>query len=173
MESMAVIASSGYVITAICAFATGGLSDRWIRNGRSATLVYKGTMGAFHVIALGCMVAMLSLPEAGCVAALFVYSAINGCASPGIYAIPQILAGPQAAGRWVGVQNMSGNVAGLVAPVVTGVLVDQSGNFELAFALAAGVNVLGFIGWVLLLPAVRPTDWSPVADDASASAARA
>ena len=45
---------------------------------------------------------MVTLPEFGCVAALFVYSVLNGCASPGVYAIPQIVAGPTAAGRWVG-----------------------------------------------------------------------
>jgi hypothetical protein len=39
------------------------------------------------------------------------------------------------------------------------VLVDRTGLFDVAFGLAAAVNVLGFIGWVLLLPRVSPIKW--------------
>jgi MFS family permease len=159
MESMALIASWAYLLTAGCALATGAWTDRRIRAGGDTTRIYKSIMGSCHVVALGCMVAMVTLPELGCVLALFLYSIMNGCASPGVYAIPQIVAGPRASGSWVGIQNCAGNVAGLVAPVMTGVLVDRTGNFEIAFGLAAVVNVLGFVGWVLLLPAVRPLLW--------------
>jgi MFS family permease len=160
IESMALIASWAYLLTAGCALAAGAATDRHIRGGGSATRVYKGIMGSNHLIALGCMIAMVALPELGCVLALFVYSIVNGVASPGVYAIPQIVAGPRAAGRWVGIQNTCGNVAGLVAPIMTGVLVDRTGNFELAFGIAALVNILGFVGWVLLIPAVRPLAWA-------------
>jgi hypothetical protein len=52
-------------------------------------------------------------------------------------------------------------VAGLIAPAITGVLVDQTGLFDVAFALAAGVNVLGLIGWVLMLGKIAPIQWAP------------
>jgi hypothetical protein len=64
-----------------------------------------------------------------------------------------------ASGRWVGVQNAVGNTAGLIAPVATGILVDRTGLFDLAFGLAAAVNVLGFLGWVVILPKVAPIKW--------------
>ena len=83
-----------------------------------------------------------------------------GLSSPAIYAIPQIIAGPKAVGRWVGIQNAAGGMAGLVAPAVTGVLVDQTGQFTVAFAIAAAANVVGFIGWVLILPKVAPLRWA-------------
>jgi dipeptide/tripeptide permease len=51
-------------------------------------------------------------------------------------------------------------MAGLVAPAVTGVLVDQTGQFTVAFAIAAAANVVGFIGWVLILPKVAPLRWA-------------
>jgi sugar phosphate permease len=69
------------------------------------------------------------------------------------------MAGPTAAGRWVGVQNTCGNFAGILAPLVTGVLVDATGSFASAFALAGLVNVLGVIGWVLILPRIAPLRW--------------
>jgi hypothetical protein len=135
------------------------LADRWIRAGASATLIYKSIMGITHVVVFACMAGMLLLPERGCIAALYIFCVIAGFSYPGIFAIPQIIAGPKATGRWVGVQNAVGNTAGLVAPIVTGFLVDRTGLFDLAFGLAAAVNILGFIGWVLLVPKVAPLKW--------------
>jgi MFS family permease len=156
---MTVIVSLAYLLNAGTALLTGWLTDRGIRRGVSATLIYKTIMGVTHVVGIGCMAGMLLLPEGGCVAALFTFCLVAGCSYPGIFAIPQIIAGPQASGRWVGVQNAVGNVAGLVAPVLSGYLVARTGLFDLAFALAAVVNILGFVGWVVLLPRVAPMKW--------------
>jgi MFS family permease len=159
IESMTAVASFAYVLNAGSALFMGWLADRWIKAGISATLIYKSIMGITHVVGFVCMAGMLLLPERGCIAALFIFCIVAGCSYPGIFAIPQIIAGPQATGRWVGVQNAVGNTAGLIAPVATGFLVDSTGLFDVAFGLAAAVNILGFIGWVLLVPKVAPIRW--------------
>jgi nitrate/nitrite transporter NarK len=106
------------------------------------------------------MAGMLLLPVQGSVACLFAYEVVLGLSSPGVFAIPQIMAGPAAAGRWVGIQNTCGNIAGIIAPAMTGVLLDLTGSFTSAFALAGAVNVLGLIGWVWILPRIAPLDWA-------------
>jgi MFS family permease len=161
MGSMVAIASWAYLLNALSALAMGWLADHWIRAGRSPTIIYKGIMAANHIAGIACMIGMVTLPAAGSIAALFVFEIVSGCSYPGLFAIPQILAGPRASARWVGVQNAAGNVAGLIAPAITGVLVDQTGLFDVAFSLAAGVNVLGLIGWVLMLPKIAPIQWAP------------
>ncbi len=161
MGSMVAIASWAYLLNALSALAMGWLADRWLRVGCSPTIVYKCIMAANHVAGIACMIGMVMLPPAGSIAALFVFEIVSGCSYPGLFAIPQILAGPRASARWVGVQNAAGNVAGLIAPAITGVLVDQTGLFDVAFALAAGVNVLGLIGWVLMLRKIAPIQWVP------------
>ena len=163
MGSMAWIASWAYLLNALSALGMGRLQDHWIRRGRSSTLVYKGVMGASHAVAMFCMAGMVLLPERGSMVSLFVYCIISGSSYPGLFAIPQIVAGPSATGSWVGFQNAAGNVAGMIAPAITGWLVYQSGRYEFAFALAAVVNIFGFIGWVFVLPAVRPIDWARAA----------
>jgi MFS family permease len=168
MGSMVAIASWAYLLNALSALAMGWLADRWIRAGRSPTIVYKGIMAANHIAGVACMIGMVMLPAVGSIAALFVFEIVSGCSYPGLFAIPQILAGPTASARWVGVQNAAGNVAGLIAPAITGVLVDQTGLFDVAFALAAGVNVLGLIGWVLMLPKIAPIQWTPSSRAAAA-----
>ncbi len=159
MGSMVAIASWAYLLNALSALVTGWLADRWIRAGRSPTIVYKGIMAANHLAGIACMIGMVMLPGAGSIAALFLFEIVSGCSYPGLFAIPQILAGPRASARWVGVQNAAGNVAGLIAPAITGILVDQTGLFDVAFAIAAGVNVLGLIGWVFMLGRIAPIQW--------------
>jgi MFS family permease len=159
MESMAAIAGGAYLINAISALLMGWATDSWCRAGRSPDVIYKGVMALSHVATIGCMVGMVLLPVSGSIACLFGYEVVCGLSSPGVYAIPQILAGPQAAGRWVGVQNTCGNIAGIIAPALTGILIDWSGSFVSAFVLAAAINVLGLVGWLFILPKIAPLNW--------------
>ena len=160
VDSMAWTASWAYLLNALSALLMGWLTDRLIRGGRSPNLIYKGVMALYSVGGIACMAGVVLLPATGSVAALLVFEVMAGLSSPAIYAIPQIIAGPKAVGRWVGIQNAAGGMAGLVAPAVTGVLVDQTGQFTVAFAIAAAANVVGFIGWVLILPKVAPLRWA-------------
>jgi nitrate/nitrite transporter NarK len=105
---------------------------------------------------LGCMVG--SAPVA--IASLFVAGVAFGFGSPNIFAIGQTLAGPRAAGKWVGFQNCVGNLAGIVAPIVTGVVVDRTGEFTWAFAVAGLVSLTGVVGWGLMIPRIAPIDWA-------------
>ena len=163
MGTMAVIASWAYLLNAASALLMGWAADRWIRAGRSIDLVYKGLMVMSHVAGIACMAGMVLLPVAGSIAALFIFQIIAGFSYPGIFAIPQIIAGPKASGSWVGVQNAVGNIAGLIAPAVTGILVDQTGRFDVAFAVVAAVNVFGLFGWLLILGKIAPIDWARAA----------
>ena len=70
------------------------------------------------------------------------------CMSFGVYtsnhwAITQTLAGPLAAGRWTSIQNGVGNLSGIAAPWLTGVVVEKTGAFYLAFVVAALVAFIG------------------------------
>ena len=172
ITAMASTASWAYLLNAVAALATGWLTDRWIRNGRTPTRVYKPIMGLAQLGSFVCMAAMAVLPASGSVTALLAFEFIAGCSYPGLFAIPQIIAGPEATGRWVGVQNACGNIAGMVAPVLTGFLVDRTGRFDLAFALAAIISAVGFIGWIWILPRIEPIDWTTVGNPAVTGAAR-
>jgi MFS family permease len=159
MSSMAGLLGSAYLINALAGLAGGWLCDAWIRGGRSANVIYKGTMALNHIVSIAAMIGMAVLPLQGSIACLFAYEVVLGLSSPGIYAIPQIMAGPAATGRWVGVQNACGNLAGIFAPMLTGILRDVTGSFTSAFVLAALINILGVIGWLWILPRVTPLRW--------------
>jgi nitrate/nitrite transporter NarK len=159
MQTMAGVAGAAYLVNALAGFLAGWATDRWIHSGGSANLAYKGIMALNHAVAIGCMFGMVLLPVGPSIACLFAYQIAMGFASPGTFAIPQILAGPAATARWVGVQNMFGAVAGVFAPAITGFIVGATGHYERAFAVAALVNVLGLVGWVFILPKIAPIAW--------------
>jgi MFS family permease len=160
MQGMAVVAGGAYLINAVSALVAGWAVAAWTRSGRSASPVYKFLMAFAHIASMGCMIGMVVLPIQGCILCLAVFQVAVGACSPGVYAIPQIIAGPAATGRWVGVQNACGNLAGIFAPAITGMLLDATGEFSSAFVLAAAVNILGLVGWLWMLPRVQPLDWS-------------
>ena len=160
LEEMAAVATGAYVIQAAAAFIAGWAIDSWVRKGGSRTFANKLPMGLAHLLGIGCMAGIVVLPIGASIASLFVYELFLGFSSPGYFAIPQIMGGPTAAARWVGVQNTIGNLPGIIAPALTGYLVYVTGTYVSAFALAGVVNLVGFIGWVLILPKIEPIDWA-------------
>lgn len=159
MASMAAVASGAYFLNAVAAWASGWATDRWIRRGHSPTVTYKTILGVYHLLGIGCMIGLVSLPITYAIACLYLYQIVIGIGSPGTFAVSQILGGPSAAARWVSVQNTCGNLAGLIAPAATGFIIGATGQFDRAFMLAAAINVLGLIGWVLMVPKIEPIRW--------------
>lgn len=159
MATMATVAAGAYLVNALAALGAGWAIDGWIARGGSVDRTHKTIMTAYHLLGVVCMVGIVELPLAGAIACLYFYQFIVGIGSPGTFSISQTLAGPGAAARWVGVQNTCGNIAGLAAPAITGLIVGATGGFEGAFVLAAAINLLGIVGWVWMVPKIGPIAW--------------
>ena len=83
-----------------------------------------------------------------------------GLSTPMIFAVGATLAGPRAAGRWGGAQNLAGQLAGIVSPIVTGLIVDRTGGYSLAFAVAAAAALLSMVAWGVVIRQVVAVQWS-------------
>jgi cyanate permease len=81
----------------------------------------------------------------------------------------QILAGPRASGRWVGIQNSLGNLPGIIAPWLTGYIIQSTGHFTNAFVVAAAVSLLGLIGWILMVPKLAQLTWKSTTTPSAAN----
>jgi MFS transporter, ACS family, D-galactonate transporter len=159
VREMAQIGAGVYAVHAASAALTGWASDRWIIAGASPNRVRKALLvtGLIGVAAL-----MMMCASAGSTLAILllaITAAFFGTQTPNIFAISQTLGGPRAAGQWMGVQNMIGNLSGVVAPVVTGFVVDRTGEFYWAFAIAAGVALIGSFAFGVLIPCIEPVIW--------------
>jgi MFS family permease len=156
---MAGVMGSAFMLNALIALTAGWTIDRVIARFDAANVTYKGVMAVAHLGYVACMLCIALAPTPWVVGAIFAYQVFSGASSPGVYAVCQILAGPRASARWVGVQNASGNFAGAIAPALTGLLVGTSNRFTTAFLVAAGVSLLGLVGWVWMVPKLRPLTW--------------
>ena len=156
---MAQLAGAAYVINALSAMLVGWATDILIKRGRTPNLVYKATMAFAHLGTVGCMLCMAAASKPVALGAMFLFQVLIGGSSPGFYAVSQILAGPRAAGRWVGVQNSAASFAGVVAPAATGFIIAGTHHFTAAFLLAAAVTLLGLIGWLWMLPKLAELPW--------------
>jgi MFS transporter, ACS family, D-galactonate transporter len=170
MVVMAKTAGLYYLVDAASSLVTGYISDSWIRSGATPNLARKSAMAvgfSIAAIALGCCAVAGPHTYFWCLMAVGVGS---GTGNTGAFAFAQTLAGPRAAGSWVGLQNGFANFAGVICPALTGFLVDWSGHFSLPLAIAATVSVAGGLSWIFGIVRLEPLDWTerPVPPTAAA-----
>jgi len=159
MTRMAQIGAGVYALSALTCIFTGWVSDHWLRIGASSNRVRKTTLlTGFAGIAV-CMSACALAGPLASVLAMAGCGACFGIVTPALYATAQTLAGPDAAARWFGVQNFLGNFAGISAPVITGIVVDRTGNFSFAFLIAAVLALVGMIAYGLIVRRIEPVEW--------------
>ena len=63
-------------------------------------------------------------------------AALVGLATGNIYTLLTAVAPEQAVGMWMGIVNFAGNISGVAAPLVTGVLIQRTGSYYPGFVVA-------------------------------------
>jgi ACS family D-galactonate transporter-like MFS transporter len=172
MQKMGGIGGAAYFILAISALVSGWISDFWIARGGTPTHVRKTfTALGLALSSIFCFaVAVFAFDERLATLFLFLTCAGAGMCTSNLWAITQTLAGPQAAGKWTGLQNFLGNLAGIVSPALTGFVVDRTGHFFWAFAVTAGVLLGGAVSWAFVVGSVEPVQWESQGADTADSA---
>lgn len=159
MTNMAKIGGLVFLMSALFSVASGWLCDHWVETGPSGSGVRKlifvtGLSGS----GISLMAAMI-VPPGLSVALLITAGAFYGIANPLLFAGAQTLAGPDAAGQWMGAQNFAGNLAGIVAPALTGFLVGETGNFVWAVAVLGALTLVGSLAWLFVVGPIAPICW--------------
>jgi MFS family permease len=159
LSAMAMIGAGVYAVQAVVAPSIGWLCDRLIRRGMHPSPVLKSTIVAGHIGVTLTMAACANASATTSVVLLLVSGAFFGVQSAPLGAISQTLAGPRAAGQWMGIQNLCANLAGVIAPSLTGIIVGRTGSFAWAFAIAAAVTLVGAFAFAAVVRRVEPVDW--------------
>ena len=159
IASMANVVSAALAAVAVATVSAGWLSDRLIARGVSPTIVRKSVV----VSGLGLSSVILPVAFVASVAASIALL-ILACMAFGAYtsnhwAITQTLAGPSMAGRWTSLQNGIGNLSGIVAPFLAGVIVQTSGSSKPAFVISALIAVAGAVVWGFVVGPVEEVPW--------------
>ena len=157
---MATVTAAIYGVQAFSSLLGGWLSDRLVASGRHEGDVRKAAQVLANMIKASAIVASAMVwSEAAMIFWLSVAAAMMGISNSQNFAVAQIFAGPRAAGRWVGIQNFGGYCAGITGPVVTGLIVDASDSYTVAFLVAGAITLGGALFWGLVVPRMEPVEW--------------
>jgi MFS family permease len=160
-KMMAIFASVPFWGLAGSTFLCGWISDRWITAGGAPTTVRKTfTAGGLLLCTFLFLPAVLVRDPMIAIVLLTAACLAFGMTSSNVWTITQTIAGPEVAGKWTGVQNAVGNMAGIVAPWLTGFIVARTGAFYLAFVLVCGFSFAGAASFLFLVGRVEPERWS-------------
>jgi MFS family permease len=159
LAEMARLGALFYAASALATVLTGWLSDRVLRAGVSLNRVRMGTLIAgFAGVSVSFTLCAVA-DRIGSLVALITCAVFLGILVTAYFASAQTLAGPSAAARWFGIQNFAANLAGISAPVVTGVVVDRTGSFSSALIIAAALALVGIAAFAFIVRRIEPVAW--------------
>lgn len=124
----------------------GWIGDKWRASGASPNLVMRSMFSGSALVAAACILAAAFVASTGpvitllCVAMFF----IRWC---GMYwCLPAIIGGPSRTGVLGGTMNFCGNMAGVLVPIIIGLIVQFTGEyfFALIFFVIAAVLIALF-----------------------------
>jgi MFS transporter, ACS family, D-galactonate transporter len=160
VQRMSIVTGLAFLVLAASAIVSGWLSDKWIAAGGTPTRVRKTFTGAGPVIALSIMPVVLVANHSTAVALLILACVGLGMCTSNLWALTQTLAGPATSGKWTGLQNFIGNLAGWIAPALIGLIVQRTGKFFWVFVISSIVTVLGATAWIFVVGPIKPIVWS-------------
>ena len=150
-----IYAAVPYAVFGISEPVGGWIADRLIRRGWDETRTRKG------IISFAFMFGLLIIPAAlartaETAVALIVCAGLVGLSSANLLVLLQSCAPPDEIGVWTGFENFAGNIGGIAAPLVTGILIAWTGSFLPAFILAPTVLVSGLLSYWFVVGKLEP-----------------
>ncbi len=138
----------------------GGIADRLMRRGWTETRARK------TVVTAGFLTGLLLIPavfvsSGEAAIALIVGACFVGLSTGNSIAMVQACAPVSEIAAWSGMQNLAGNLGGILAPLLTGILISRTGSYVPGFLLAALLVVVGILPYWLILGELKRSDGLP------------
>ena len=153
---MGVILSVPMAVTAVTSLMAGTAADQLIKKTGASPLAVRKTFVAVAFLCASSIVLLAYMPVGTSLLPLFLLSMGGmGLGVSNYWALTNLYTTKRSIGRAMGYQNMVGQLAGVAAPIVTGLLVGAERNFTLAI-LIAGLSPL--IAAAVLIAGLRPRE---------------
>lgn len=152
-----------YVIFGACQAFGGWIADRLVSRGYDETRTRKS------FVTVGFSAGLLLIPamwvqDAELSIAFIMGACLVGLSVGNLTAIVQSCAPLDEVGVWIGMENFLGNIAGVLAPIATGVLISRTGSYMPGFILAALILVAGLLPYWLVVGQLKPPEIKPGAN---------
>lgn len=153
---MGFYASLPFIVAFITQPLTGFISDFIIRRGFSKTLARKGVLVIAQ--ALSATIIAVAFVDDPMIAILIL--TVNIAAASTIGGMMQTMASEIApfgmAATVTGAMNTVGAIAGVLAPTLTGIIVEMTGSFQMALLVAGGLIVLAAVIILFVIQKIEP-----------------
>ncbi len=146
-----------WLFATVTDIAVGGwLVDFLIRRGSNANRVRQSVL----IVGTGFGLAVFGAahPSSPLAALAWISLALGGlaAAAPVAWTVPSLIAPRNGVATLASIANMSGQLAAISAPIITGYIVSATHSFDSAFITAAVILFIGITGYALLLGRIEP-----------------
>jgi len=149
VENSGVLAVVPYMACFLASNAAGVLADAALARGATPRSVRVASQFAAEVVPAATLLAVGFITDVPAVLTLLTLSVGFGGFQGSGFAVNHLDIAPHIAGVLMGVGNTLATVSGIIAPIIVGALVakphDDAAHWRIAFALAAGIAVAGFL----------------------------
>jgi MFS family permease len=170
-----VIAALPFWVGVFCTLGGGWLGDYMIRRGASLTVSRKSIIGLGLTAATATVIVAVFIQQGWLAVTLLILCvAFLRTTTGSVNSLPIDLAPSSAVASLTAIQNLFGNLAGMLAPIVTGYLVNSTGSFVDSFIVAGAMALFGAVAFVFIvgnLERQREEPRAPVAVSVSHSRA--
>lgn len=150
-NEMAIFSSIPYLANIPLMFLTGMLSDWFVRRGYNEIRVRK----TFMIIGLmgGCLIVPAGMVEDRMTAVwlLTLTQCFIGMSGVIAFTLTMAVCEKRLVGAASGLQNFSGQIAGVISPALTGLIAQRTGSFALAMGVAGALLVGGAVAYAVLV----------------------
>jgi MFS family permease len=149
-------ASAPFLAMSVVILLSGMATDRLIASGWRELRVRKAFIAIGFAFASAIVPAALVRDNGTAMWLLWTSLCGIGLAAPNTWSMTQACCAKGLVGTVSGIQNFGGNVAGIIAPWLTGVIADRTGSFAPAFVLCGFILAGGVLAyWLLMNETVR------------------
>lgn len=146
-----------YAVFSVSEPLGGWIADRLVARGWNESRVRKAIITFAFFTSLSLLVAGQVANDTAAICLIGAASMV-GLATGNILALLQRIAPHGEVGMWTGMLNFAGNLSGVVAPVVTGVLIARTASYLPGFAVAVAVLIAGVPSYWLIVGDVNAPD---------------
>jgi MFS family permease len=135
----------------------GWIADRLVRAGWNETRTRKGIVGFAFLTGLF-LIPAAQVTDGRTAVALLIAASFVGLSTGNQLVILQSCAPARDIGLWTGIYNFVGNIAGILAPIVTGFLIASTGSYASAFLLAAVMLAAGQLAYWFIVGELKASE---------------
>jgi MFS family permease len=159
LPHLALFGALPFVVFAAAEGLGGWGAGLLIRRGADVSVVTRGLIAAGFALGLLIIPAALVRSSAWSIGFLLL-APLSGIACGNMLALPKMHAREDQVALWTGVMNCVGNIGGVLAPAITGLVVARTGSYVPAFLTVSAILFVGIAAYTLIVP---PVSTSPAA----------